>query len=63
MPEAVQNFLLIFPLTWINSAFKKILMKGNYLSIRLDVLAAIAISLVLIMLYLVLENKRKNKLS
>lgn len=63
MPDAVQNFSLIFPLTWINLAFKKFLMKGNYLNIGLDVLAAIAVSLVLIMLYLELENKRKNKLS
>ena len=63
MPDAVRNFSLIFLLTWINSAFKKILMKGNYLSIGLDVLAAIAIYLVLIMLYLALENKRKSKLS
>lgn len=63
MPESVQHFSLILPLTWINSAFKKIIMEGSYLSIGLDLLAAVSISLVLIMLYLVLERKRKNKLT
>ncbi|WP_195940067.1 ABC transporter permease [Romboutsia sp. 1001713B170131_170501_G6] len=63
MPESVQHLSLISPLTWINSAFKKIIMEGSYLGIGLDLLAAVSISLVLIMLYLVLEDKRKNKLT
>ena len=62
MPEMVQNFSLIFPLTWINAAYKKILMEGSYISIGLDLIGATSISLVLIMLYLALEHNRKNKL-
>lgn len=62
MPEMVQNFSLIFPLTWINAAYKKILMEGSYISIGLDLISATSISLVLIMLYLALEHNRKNKL-
>lgn len=61
MPQVIQNVSLIFPLTWINSAFKKILMNGSYMSIGLDIVAAISISIVLIILYLVLENKRTNR--
>lgn len=61
MPEMVQNFSLIFPLTWINSAYKKILMNGSYVSIGMDLLASVAISSVLIMLYLVIEHRRKNR--
>ncbi|MGL5694713.1 MAG: ABC transporter permease [Peptostreptococcaceae bacterium] len=63
MPEMVQRFSLIFPLTWINSAFKKILMEGSNLSIGLDLLASTSISIVMIMLYLVIEYNRKNKMS
>lgn len=63
MPEMVQNFSLIFPLTWINAAYKKILMEGSYISIGLDLIGATSISLVLIMLYLALEHNRKNKLA
>ena len=63
MPDMVKNFSLIFPLTWINSAYKKVLMGGSYLSIGLDLIGAVAISLVLIMLYLALEHNRKNKLA
>ena len=62
MPEMVQNFSLIFPLTWINAAYKKILMEGSYISIGVDLIGATSISLVLIMLYLALEHNRKNKL-
>lgn len=62
MPEMVQNFTLIFPITWINAAYKKILMGGSYISIGLDLIGAASISLVLIMLYLALEHNRKNKL-
>lgn len=62
MPEMVQNFTLIFPITWINAAYKKILMGGSYISIGLDLIGAASISLVLIMLYLALEYNRKNKL-
>ena len=62
MPEMVQNFSLIFPITWINAAYKKILMGGSYISIGLDLIGATSISLVLIMLYLALEHNRKNKL-
>lgn len=63
MPEMVQKFSLIFPLTWVNSAFKKILVGADGLSIGLDLLAATSISIVLVMLYLVIEHHRKNKLS
>ena len=63
MPEMVQNFSLIFPLTWINAAYKKILMEGSYISVGLDLIGATSISLVLIMLYLALEHNRKNKLA
>ncbi|MGL6107837.1 ABC transporter permease [Romboutsia sp.] len=63
MPEVIQNISLVFPLTWINSAYTKILFNGDSLSIGLDLLAAISISLVLIIMYLVIENRKGNKLS
>lgn len=63
MPKVIQNISLVFPLTWINSAYKKILFNGDGLSIGLDILAAISISFVLIILYLVLESKRGNKIT
>lgn len=63
MPQMVQNFSLIFPLTWINSAFNKILMNGSNVSIGLDLIAAVSISIVLIMLYLVIEHNKKSKLN
>lgn len=63
MPQMAQNFSLILPTTWINSAFNKILNHASNGSIFMDILVAVAISVVLIMIYLVSENNKKNKLS
>lgn len=59
LPYTVQKFCMISPLTWINSAFKNILMNRSYEVIGLDLIVAISISLVMIMIYLVIENKKK----
>ena len=63
MPQMAQNFSLILPTTWVNSAFSKILSNRSNGSIFMDLLVAVAISVVLIMIYLVSENNKKNKLS
>ena len=62
MPEIIRKFSVFLPLTWINSAFEKILLNKSFNLIGLDLLVSISISLVLIMLYLVIENNKKNKL-
>lgn len=61
MPDMVQKLSLVSPLTWINSAFKKIIMSGEVSGIILDFVASIAISVVLIMLYLLIESRKKAK--
>lgn len=63
MPQMVQNFSLILPLTWVNSAFNQILNNGSNSKIFIDLLVALSISVVLIMIYLVMENNKKNKMS
>lgn len=63
MPQMVQNFSLVLPLTWVNSAFSKILSNGSNLKIFMDLLVALSISVVLIMIYLVVEKNKKNKMS
>ena len=61
MPESVQHFSMILPPTWINSAFSKILLNESLASIGMDLFVATAISLVLVMIYLVVENNKKSK--
>lgn len=63
MPEIVQNFSLILPLTWVNSAFSGILNNASNSKIFMDLLVAISISMVLIMIYLVVESNKKKKMS
>lgn len=63
MPQMVQNFSLVLPLTWVNAAFNGILNNGSNLKIFMDLLVAMAISVVLIMIYLVVENNKKSKIS
>lgn len=63
MPQMVQNFSLVLPLTWVNSAFNKILSNGSNSKIFMDLLVALSISVVLIMIYLVMENNKINKMS
>ena len=63
MPQMVQNFSLILPLTWVNSAFNQILSNGSNSKIFMDLLVAMSISVVLIMIYLVVEKNKKNKMS
>ena len=63
MPQMVQNFSLILPLTWVNSAFNLILNNGSISKILMDLLVAMSISVVLIMIYLVVEKNKKNKIS
>lgn len=62
MPQMVQNFSLILPLTWVNSAFSQILSNGSNSKIFIDLFVALSISVVLIMVYLVMENNKKNKM-
>lgn len=61
MPQMVQNFSLVLPLTWVNAAFNGILNNGSNSKIFMDLLVAMAISVVLIMIYLVVENNKKSK--
>ncbi|MEW9077142.1 ABC transporter permease [Terrisporobacter glycolicus] len=63
MPQMVQNFSLVLPLTWVNSAFNQILNNGSNSKIFIDLLVAMSISVVLIMIYLVAEKNKKNKMS
>lgn len=63
MPQMVQNFSLVLPLTWVNAAFNGILNNEINLKIFMDLLVAMAISVVLIMIYLVVENNKKSKIS
>ncbi|MCC3868122.1 ABC transporter permease [Terrisporobacter mayombei] len=63
MPQMVQNFSLVLPLTWVNSAFNQILNNGSNSKIFMDLLVAMSISVVLIMIYLVVEKNKKNKMS
>jgi len=63
MPQMTQNFSLVLPLTWVNSAFSKILSNGSNSKIFMDLLVALSISVVLIMIYLVVEKNKKNKMS
>lgn len=62
LPEIVQKIFLISPLTWINEAFKKIMLNDTFGSVLMSLMASIAISVVLITLYLLLESRRKEKL-
>lgn len=61
MPKVMQKLSLISPLTWTNLAFKKIMLNDTFGSIIMNLLASIAISIVLIMLYLLIESRRKTK--
>ncbi|MBO3443468.1 ABC transporter permease [Clostridium sp. CCUG 7971] len=61
MPEIAGKIAMISPLTWVNSAFRGIIMNENALNISMNLLSAIAISIVFIMLFLLIESKRKNK--
>ena len=63
MPQMVQNFSLVLPLTWVNAAFNGILNNGSNLKIFMDLTVAMSISVVLIMIYLVVENNKKSKIS
>lgn len=63
MPQMVQNFSLVLPLTWVNAAFNEILNNGNNSKIFMDLIVAMSISVVLIMIYLVVENNKKSKIS
>jgi len=63
MPQMTQNFSLVLPLTWVNSAFSKILSNGSNSKIFMDLLVSLSISVVLIMIYLVVEKNKKNKMS
>lgn len=63
MPQMVQNFSLVLPLTWVNAAFNGILNNGNNSKIFMDLIVAMSISVVLIMIYLVVENNKKSKIS
>ena len=63
MPQMVQNFSLVLPLTWVNAAFHEILNNGNNSKIFMDLIVAMSISVVLIMIYLVVENNKKSKIS
>lgn len=63
MPQIVQNFSLVLPLTWVNAAFNGILNNGSNSKIFMDLIVAMSISVVLIMIYLVVENNKKSKIS
>lgn len=63
MPQMVQNFSLVLPLTWVNAAFNGILNNGSNSKIFMDLTVAMSISVVLIMIYLVVENNKKSKIS
>lgn len=63
MPKMVQNFSLILPITWVNSAFNGILNNVSNSEIFMDLLVALSISVVLIMIYLVIKNNKKRKTS
>ncbi|RDY29126.1 ABC transporter permease [Romboutsia weinsteinii] len=60
MNDTLRNISLISPLTWVCSAFKKILLNESYTKIGIDLLAAVSISVVIMMLFLVIENRKKN---
>ncbi|MGL4911813.1 MAG: ABC transporter permease [Romboutsia sp.] len=61
MPENIQKVAMISPLTWINEGFKNILYGSSTEKIVLNILAAISISIVFIVIYLLIESRRKNK--
>lgn len=63
MPDIIQKISVFLPLTWINSAFEKMLLGKSFSDIGIDLIVGISISIVLIMLYLVIENNKKNKLT
>lgn len=62
MPQMVQNFSLVLPLTWVNAAFNGILNNARSLNIFMDLIVAVSISIVFIMIYLVIENNKKTKI-
>lgn len=63
MPGIAQKIAMISPLTWVNSAFRGIIMNENTLNISINLLSAVTISIVFIMLFLLIESKRKSKTS
>lgn len=63
MPKIAGKIAMISPLTWVNSAFRGVVMNDGAIDISMNLLSAIAISIVFIMLFLIIESKRKNKTS
>lgn len=60
MPETVQKISLISPLTWVNTAFKNILFGESFGIISLNLLAAVAISVVFAVLFIIIESRKKT---
>lgn len=63
MPEFIQKISLISPLTWVTLAYKNILLEGSANTICMNLLAGVSISTVFIILFLIIESRKKIKIS
>ncbi len=61
MPEIARKIAMFSPITWINTAFKNIVLGESANMILMNLGVAIAISILMIMLYLIIENNKKHK--